>query len=200
MTGKSKLLLTLAAGPLLGAVVFLALTSRDETPPAVPEAVRIPVPWHQSTRLMALELKSSGPDTVDVLTRRDAKTGTTYVLRRIDCRAREFQYLGEGTTEAQAREGHGADTTKNRLTEGSISFYVAAYACPGRKRSDRSIGNEKAAPTGAFLRIGGRNARTHLGRAGRFCWRRARVPPATGRETPARRFGCSDSPTVTIDT
>jgi len=132
MTGKSRLLLALAAGPLLGVVVFLSVTSRDETPSAVPNADRIPVPWHQSTRLTAMELKWSGPDTVDVLTRRDAKTGTTYVLRRIDCKAREFQYLGEGATEAQAREGHAADTMRNRLSEGSISFYVAAYACPKR--------------------------------------------------------------------
>jgi len=132
-TAKRKLLLALTAGPLLGAVVFLAVTRWDETPSAVPEAGRIHVPWHQSTRLVALELKWIGPDTVDVLTRRDAKSGTTYVLRRIDCTAREFQYLGEGTTERQARDGHAADTRKNRLTEGSISFYVAVYACPGWK-------------------------------------------------------------------
>jgi hypothetical protein len=120
----------LTAGPLLGAAVFFAVTRWEETPPAAPEAGHIHVPWHQSTRLTALEVKPIGPSTVDVLTRRDAKSGTTYVLRRIDCTAREFQYLGEGTTERQAREGHAADTKKNRLTENSISFYVAAYACP----------------------------------------------------------------------
>jgi len=132
-TTKRKLLLALTAGPLLGAVVFLAVTRWDGTPPVLPEVARIYVPWHQSTRLMALEVKRIGPDTVDVLTRRDAKSGMTYVLRRIDCKAREFQYLGEGTTEQQAREGHAADTRTNRLTGGSISLYVAAYACPGWK-------------------------------------------------------------------
>jgi hypothetical protein len=132
--GKTKVLLALAAGPVLGALVFLAVTSGIPTPAANPEASTIYVPWHKSTRLTALELKSVGPDTVDVLTRRDGKSGTTYVLRRIDCKAREFQYLGEGTTEAQAREGHAADTKKTRLPEGSISFYVAAHACPGWKR------------------------------------------------------------------
>ena len=132
--GKWKMFLALAAGPVLGAVVFLAVTSGIPTPSANPEASRIHVPWHKSTRLMALELKSVGPNTVDVLTRRDGKSGTTYVLRRIDCAAREFQYLGEGTTEQQAREGHAADTRKNRVAEGSISFYVAAYACPGWKK------------------------------------------------------------------
>jgi hypothetical protein len=132
-TGKGKVLLALAAGPVLGALVFLAVTSGIPTPSANPEASRIHVPWHKSTRLTALELKWVGPDTVDVLTRRDAKSGTTYVLRRIDC-AREFQYRGEGTTEREAKEGHAADARKNRLIEGSISFYVAAYACPGWKK------------------------------------------------------------------
>ncbi len=127
-----KVLLALAAGPLLGALVFFAVTRWDEPSSAIPEAGLIHVPWHKSTRLTALELKRIGPDTIDVLTRRDAKSRTTYVLRRIDCTAREFQYLGEGTTEQQARDGHAADTRKSRLTEGSISFYVAAYACPKR--------------------------------------------------------------------
>ena len=102
-TARRKVLLALTAGPVLGAVVFFAVTRWDEAPPAAPEAGRIHVPWHQSTRLVALELKWIGPGTVDVLTRRDAKSGTTYVLRRIDCRVREFQYLREGMTEAQAR-------------------------------------------------------------------------------------------------
>jgi hypothetical protein len=127
-----KVLLALATGPLLGALVFFAMVSGDGTPSAISDADRIHVPWHKSTRLVALELKRIGPDTVDVLTRRDAKSGTTYVLRRIDCKAREFQYLGEGTTEREAREGHAADPRKDRLTEGSVSFYVAAYVCPKR--------------------------------------------------------------------
>jgi hypothetical protein len=131
--GRRRVLLALAAGPLLGVVVFLAVAGRIPVPSAVPDAGHIPVPWHKSTRLTALEVKRSGPDTIDVLTRRDAKSGTTYVLRRIDCAAREFQYLGEGATEAQAKEGHAADPRKNRLTEKSISFYVAVYACPDWK-------------------------------------------------------------------
>jgi hypothetical protein len=133
-TRKSGILLALAAGPLLGAALFVAMTGRDGTPSAVSSGERIYVPWHQSTRLTALELVWTGPDTVEVLTRRDAKSGTTYVLRQIDCATREYQYLGEGATEQQARERHAVATGKNRLTEGSISFYVAAYACPRRKK------------------------------------------------------------------
>jgi len=132
-TRQRKVLLALAAGPVHGAVVFFAVTSGDGTPSAIPAAGTIYVPWHKSTRLAALEMKWIGPDTVDILTRRDGKSGTTYVLRRIDCSARKFQYLGEGTTERQAREGHAGDSRSNRLAEGSISFFVAAYACPGWK-------------------------------------------------------------------
>ena len=131
--GRTSLFLALAAGPLLGVAMFVVVARGVGAPPAVAGGERINVPWHKSTRLMALEVKPTGPDTVDVLTRRDAKTGTTYVLRRIDCARREFQYLGEGTTEQQAREGRAADPRKNRLTEGSIPFYVAAYACPQRQ-------------------------------------------------------------------
>jgi hypothetical protein len=132
MTSKRNVFLALGAGPLLGVVLFLLVVRGTATPPAVSEGTRIPVPWHKSTRLMALEVKRTGPDTVEVLTRRDAKTGTTYILRRIDCRAHEFQYLGEGKTEREAREGHAADTRVNRLSENSIPFYVAAYACSGK--------------------------------------------------------------------
>jgi hypothetical protein len=127
---KGTVFAALAAGPLLGAAIFLALVGRDAPPPAAPETGRVTVPWHQSTRLTALEQRWTGPDTVEVLTRRDAKTGTTYVLRLINCVRREFQYLGEGTTEAQAKERHAADTGRNRLADGTISFWVAAYACP----------------------------------------------------------------------
>ena len=131
---KAPVLLALAAGPLLGAAIFFSLAGPPAPPPPVhPDAKDIAVPWHQSTRLTALEQTRTGPDTVDVLTRRDAKTGTTYVLRRIWCASREVQYLGEGPTEAQARAGHAADTRRKPVAEKTISFYVAAHVCPGWK-------------------------------------------------------------------
>ncbi len=129
---KSKVFLALAAGPVLGVLAFLAVAGSTGTPSPIPEAGHIYVPWHKSTRLTALEVKSVGPDMVEVMTRRDGKSGTSYVWRRIDCAAREFQYLGEGTTEQQAKQRNAADTRKTPLSEGSISFYVAAYACPAQ--------------------------------------------------------------------
>lgn len=130
---KGPVLLALAAGPLLGAAIFFSLAGPPPAPPPAPDANRVAVPWHQSTRLTALEQVWTGPDIVDVLTRRDAKTGTTYVLRRIWCGPREFQYLGEGTTEAQAKGGHAPDTHRKPVAEKTISFYVAAHVCPGWK-------------------------------------------------------------------
>ena len=91
------------------------------------------MPWHHSTRMTALEQTRTGPDTVDVLTRRDAKTGTTYVLRRIWCTSREVQVLGEGATEVQAKAGHAADTRRKPVAEKTISFSVAAHGCPNWK-------------------------------------------------------------------
>ena len=89
------------------------------------------MPWHQSTRLTALEQSRTGPDIVDVLTRRDAKTGTTYVLRRIWCASREFQYLGEGATEAQAKAALAADIRRKPVAENSIPFLRGGACLPG---------------------------------------------------------------------
>ncbi|WP_428673325.1 hypothetical protein [Reyranella sp.] len=131
---KGPVLLALAAGPLLGAAIFFSLAGPPAPPPPVqPDAKLIAVPWHHSTRLTALQQVWTGPDIVDVLTRRDAKTGTTYVLRRIWCTSREFQVLGEGATEAQAKAGHAADIGRKPVAEKTISFYVAAHICPGWK-------------------------------------------------------------------
>jgi hypothetical protein len=131
---KAPVLLALAAGPLLGAAIFFALAGpAPPPPPAPPDTARVYVPWHQSTRLTALEQTWTAPGTVDVLTRRDAKSGTTYVLRRIWCATREFQYLGEGATEAQAKQHRVVDASRKPVEEKSISFYVAAHVCPGWK-------------------------------------------------------------------
>ena len=130
---KAPVLLALAAGSLLGAAIFFSLARPPPAPPPAPDANRVAVPWHQSTRLTALEQVWTGPDIVDVLTRRDAKTGTTYVLRRIWCTSREVQVLGEGATEAQAKAGHAVDAGRKPVAENSIPFYVAAHVCPGWK-------------------------------------------------------------------
>jgi hypothetical protein len=130
MTRRRPVLAALVLGPLLGVVIFAGLIDRAETPPATASTGQVHVPWHKSTRLTALELNWIGADIVDVMTRRDAKSGTTYVLRRIWCATREVQYLGEGATEKQAKEGLGVNSPRGRLQERSISLYVAAYACP----------------------------------------------------------------------
>ena len=132
MARKGTVLLVLALGPLLSAAIFMAMASRSNPPPSPSETGHIYVPWHQSTRLTALEMTWISIDTVDVLTRRDAKSGTTYVIRRIWCATHEFQYRAEGTTERQAKENTAAETQRHLLTEGSISFFVAAYACSRR--------------------------------------------------------------------
>lgn len=119
----------LAIGPALGAAVFLIVMRGEAALSTVSDGDLIAVPWHKSTRLMALEVKHVAPDSVDVLTRRDAKSGTTFVLRRIDCAAHQFQYLGEGATIDRARQGGATNPNKQPLVEYSIPYYVAAYAC-----------------------------------------------------------------------
>jgi hypothetical protein len=131
---RPTILLVATAAVLAGALAFHLLTPKLQTEPASSRpGERIPVPWHTSTRLVALDLKQTGPHTVEILTRRDGKTGTTYTRRVIDCAERTFRYLGEGTSEAMARAGHGAEREMSPLREGTIPFQVAAYACRGDK-------------------------------------------------------------------
>ena len=62
---KGPVFLALAAGPLLGAAIFFALAApAPPPPPAPPDANRVTVPWHQSTRLTALwSMTSTSPTT-----------------------------------------------------------------------------------------------------------------------------------------
>jgi hypothetical protein len=65
---------------------------------------------------------------VEILTKREGKSGTSYSIRQIDCARHQFRYLGEGDTleEAKAKKSSGS---MGPLTDQSISTYVADYAC-----------------------------------------------------------------------
>lgn len=71
---------------------------------------------------------------LEVVTRRDGPSGTSFARREIDCNAMTFRYLGEGDTrEELTKEGYNVGKM-SELTEGSISTEVSNYAC--RKARD----------------------------------------------------------------
>jgi hypothetical protein len=118
--------LALAFGIAAGTLAFLLVVP---SPPEQGPGERIAVPWHTSTRLTVVDVAWVSPDTVEILTRRDSKTGTTFTRRRIDCRRREQVVLGHGVSEMEARATDPGGAARAAITEDTIPFYVAAWAC-----------------------------------------------------------------------
>jgi hypothetical protein len=118
--------LALALGIAAGTLAFLPVVP---SPPEQGPGERIAVPWHTSTRLTVVDVVWVSSDTVEILTRRDSKTGTTFTRRRIDCRRREMVLLGQGRSEAEARTTAAGEAAPAAIAENSIPFYVAAWTC-----------------------------------------------------------------------
>ena len=79
----------------------------------------------------ALDVKAKDKGLVEILTRREGPSGTSFARREIDCANARFRYLGQGDTREQAMQAMQANMvdTMGPLTDGSISTYVAAFAC-----------------------------------------------------------------------
>lgn len=133
MTAAPRLALSawfgLAGAAAAGAAAFLLVVALPSGPLPPPTGERIVVPWHTSTRLTVAALSWPTPDTADIVTRRDGKTGTTFTHRLIDCRSREFMLLGEGRSEAEVLAVEPGERSRVPIAENTIPFYVAAWAC-----------------------------------------------------------------------
>lgn len=88
----------------------------------------ISVPSDPKARYWAVEGKRTSPTMVEILTKREGPSGTSYALRQIDCARRQFRYLGDGDTLAAAKNGTPSDRM-GPLMAGSISTEVSDYAC-----------------------------------------------------------------------
>ena len=108
---------------LVAAVVALPFGSAFSQP-----GNHIDVPSDPIGRYSEVEGKRITPAVVEILTRREAKPGTSYSVRDIDCVQWTFRYSGEGNTigEAKARK---PPNQMVPLTKGSISTDIADYAC-----------------------------------------------------------------------
>ena len=107
--------------------LFLALS-----PCLVPVAVAemtINVPTDAKTKYTALNITKRDDGLVEVTTKREGISGTTYSKRLVDCANSQFMYLGSGDTLEKMNSGGQADSKMASLTEGSASTYVSAYAC-----------------------------------------------------------------------
>lgn len=88
----------------------------------------ISVPSDLKASYSVIDLHSAGRGLVEITTKRDGPSGTTYARRLIDCRAATFKYLGTGDTLAEANQDR-PEPTMSRLVDGSISYHVVVDAC-----------------------------------------------------------------------
>ena len=93
----------------------------------------IPVPSDPRAgyRLMGV---TSGPYShLIAVTRREGPSGVSFARREINCQNRQFRYLGEGATQADAMRDSPNIGAMSALTSGSISTEVSAFVCSARR-------------------------------------------------------------------
>jgi hypothetical protein len=66
---------------------------------------------------------------VEITTRRQGPSGTSFARREVDCRRRLFRYLSEGDTLEEARRPAPSPGRMSPLFDGSISDHIARFAC-----------------------------------------------------------------------
>ena len=91
-------------------------------------AQKIYVPSDRRASYTAVEVKNAGRGMIEIITKRNGPSGTSYARRLVDCVGSKFKYLGEGDTLEEARRNR-PSPGMGSLVQGSISYYVSAYAC-----------------------------------------------------------------------
>lgn len=92
----------------------------------------IAVPSDPGARYQVLNVKWTGSTTVEVVTRREGKSGIRYSRRLVDCAGWRFRYVGEGDTLQAAMKPSSHQDPMGPLMDQSISTYVATHACRTR--------------------------------------------------------------------
>src|SRR5947209_2415714 len=66
------------------------------------EGIEIPSPSDPGASYRILKIGTLKGGNLEVLSRRDGRSGTSFARREIDCAAYTYRYLGEGDTRAEA--------------------------------------------------------------------------------------------------
>jgi len=105
------------AAPMMLAIVSAAV------------AQTISVPSDPRARYEAVSVDKRRDGLVEIITRRQGPSGTSFARREVDCRRRLFRYIGEGDTLEQAKRPAPNPGQMAALMEGSISWHVVQFAC-----------------------------------------------------------------------
>jgi hypothetical protein len=93
------------------------------------EGFAIAAPSDPGASFRILKIKRRGNGNLEVLSRRDGPSGTSFARREIDCQAYTYRYLGEGDTRAEAEVNSSNPGKMAELTGTSASSDVANAAC-----------------------------------------------------------------------
>ena len=96
--------------------------------PETDEGFAISAPSDPGARYRILEIESLPNGNLEVVSRRDGPSGTSFARREIDCVAYAFRYLGEGDTRDEAMLDRSSQNM-GPLTGSSASSDVANAAC-----------------------------------------------------------------------
>lgn len=106
-------------------LVLLSATSGTIAEGRLPTLV---VPSDPSATYEALSAKLRQDHKVEIVTKRRGRSGVSFSKRLVDCVAGTAKYLGDGDS-LEEMERSKPDKNMTKPVQGSITFYVASYAC-----------------------------------------------------------------------
>ena len=112
---------------MTGVAMLVALAFQPSHAHAAATPIR--VVSDPSARYQLLSLSRLPNGNLQVLTRRDGRSGTSFARREVNCRTMTFRYLGEGDTLKQALRNTPSQGRMAEAMPGSITGEVARFAC-----------------------------------------------------------------------
>ncbi len=101
-------------------------------PVAQASAQTISVPSDTRVRYSLIELKRRTNGYMEITTRRDGQSGTSFSTRLVDCAGGRFGYLADGDSEEEFEHSRKGSTSLEELSYGSASYWIALRACGQR--------------------------------------------------------------------
>jgi hypothetical protein len=97
--------------------------------PPTNEGFRVPVGIEPNVEYRILKIRRLRSGNLEVLSRRDGPSGTSFARREYNCDDMTFRYLGEGDTREDAEKDAPNRGSMADLIDGSSAFSIGAAAC-----------------------------------------------------------------------
>ena len=105
-------------------VCFLVNDTAQSATPTFP--IPLAVPSDSNAIYTIISAKKVGKGRAQIVTRREGPSGVSFSERLVDCKNSRFKYTAEGDSLNAMKK---KQEDMGPLVEGSISYYISAYAC-----------------------------------------------------------------------